>query len=199
MVYQRKYDYEYREGWRPGVDANTVGGMMEQIEEKHGAVTSELFLEASREESSPTHDVFEWNDGAAAEKYRLHQASCTIRAVRVIVKEDPRADPKDPKNPEAIKLKLPRAFVNIVEDDSKKAKYMNVRDAMADAEIRFTVLSRAVRELKVFEEKYASLVELAEVFSAIDRILLRDKDHDEETDGYGDFEDEEEELLYDRD
>ena len=57
MVYQRKYDYEYREGWRPGVDANTVGGMMEQIEEKHGAVTSELFLEASREESSPTHDV----------------------------------------------------------------------------------------------------------------------------------------------
>ena len=76
---------------------------------------------------------------------------------------------------------------------------MNVRDAMADAEIRFTVLSRAVRELKVFEEKYASLVELAEVFSAIDRILLRDKEHDEETDGYGDFEDEEEELLYDRD
>ena len=37
------------------------------------------------------------------------------------------------------------------------------------------------------------------MFSAIDRILLRDKEHDEETDGYGDFEDEEEELLYDRD
>ena len=164
MVYQRKHEYEYRDGWRPSVDANTVGGVMEEIEEHHGSVTSELFLEASRSEDSPTHGVFEWDDNAAAEKYRLHQASRTICAIRVIVKET--QDFPIPKKPQ-------RAFVNIVEDDCKKAQYMNVSDAFANEDTRMAVLTRAMRELKSFQEKYSSLTELAEVFEAIDRIPKR--------------------------
>ena len=123
LVYQRKNDYEYREGWHPSVDANTVGGVMEEIESKNGAVTSELFLEASRAEDSPTHAVFEWNDGIAAEKYRLHQAARTICAIRVLVRDD---------RPMVADAKPQRAFVNIVDDDSKKARYMNVADALSN-------------------------------------------------------------------
>ena len=163
MVYQRKNDYEYREGWRPGVDANTVGGVMEEIEEKHGSVTSELFLEASRPENSPTHGVFEWDDGVAAEKYRLHQASRTICSIRVVVKEDPFGKTME---------KPPRAYVNVSSDDSKKAQYMNVRDALENEDTRFLVLSRAMRELKEFQEKYSNLSELAEVFLAISILQL---------------------------
>lgn len=163
MIYQRKNEYEYREGWHPSVDANTVGGVMEEIESRNGAVTSELFLEASRAEDSPTHDVFEWNDGTAAEKYRLHQAARTICAIRVIVRDD------RPKAPDA---KPPRAFVNIVDDDSKKARYMNVTDALSNEETRHVVLGRALRELKSFQEKYSALSELAEVFTAIDSVRM---------------------------
>lgn len=163
MVYQRKRDYEYRDGWHPSVDANIVGSMMEQIEDTHGSVTSELFLEASRSEDSPTHAVFEWNDGVAAEKYRLHQAARTICAIRVVVKE------VSEKYPE---IKPPRAYVNVTEDDTKRAQYINVVDALSNEETRYAVLKRALRELQVFQEKYSSLSELTEVFAAIDRIHI---------------------------
>ncbi len=161
MVYQRKNNYEYREGWHPNVDANTVGGVMEEIESKNGAVTSELFLEASRAEDSPTHAVFEWNDGIAAEKYRLHQAARTICAIRVIVQGG--SDSRSPTKPL-------RAFVNVAEDDSKRAQYMNVSYAMSNEETRSMVLLRAMRELKAFQEKYSTLTELAGVFMAIDEV-----------------------------
>lgn len=161
MVYQRKRDYEYREGWRPGVDANTVGGVMEEIEERHGTVTSELFLEASRAEDSPTHGVFEWDDGLAAEKYRLHQASQTICAIRVVVQEGPAAEVGG--NP-------PRAYVNVQSDDRKRAQYMNVSDALSNEDTRSAVLTRALRELKAFQEKYSCLSELAEVLAAIGKV-----------------------------
>ena len=158
MVYQRKHEYEYREGWRPSVDANTVGGVMEEIERRNGVVTSELFLEASRAEDSPTHGVFEWDDGIAAERYRLNQAQNTICAVRVVIRDE--QDGAVSRGPQ-------RAFVNIVPDDKKRGEYMNVIDAMANEATRHIVLMRAVRELKSFQEKYADLAELADVFKAI--------------------------------
>lgn len=172
MIYQRKHNYEYREGWRPSVDANTVGGVIEEIESQHGTVTSELFLEASRAEDSPTHDVFEWDDSAAAEKYRLHQASRTICAIRVVIQDAENAGTNEGKNRARDEPlpRLPRAFINIVSDDSKKARYMNVRDALSDEETRAAVLMRAVRELRAFQEKYERLQELAEVFSAINKL-----------------------------
>lgn len=170
MVYQRKHDYEYRDGWHPSVDANTVGGVMEEIECRNGAVTSESFLEASRPEDSPTHGVFEWDDGIAAERYRLHQASRTICAIRVIVKKGQEAGQQ---------IRPPRAFVNIVDDDSRKARYMNVSDALSNMETRCAVLARAMRELKSFQEKYSALSELADVFAAIDRVRIEDEEEDE--------------------
>ena len=176
MVYQRKHNYEYRDGWHPSVDANTVGGVMEEIEDRNGAVTSESFLEASRPEDSPTHGVYEWNYGVAAEKYRLHQAARTICAIRVIVKEGTGEDAN---------VSPARAFVNIVEDDSRKARYMNVSDALSNHETRLAVLTRAMRELRTFQEKYASLAELAEVFSAIDSIHIRESEDDSESDEGG--------------
>ena len=163
MVYQRKHDYEYREGWHPSVDANTVGGVMEEIESRNGTITSELFLEASRAEDSPTHDVFDWDDSSAAEKYRLHQAAKTICAIRVVVRTEKERD----KPPE-----MTRAFVNIVEDGSRKAHYMNVSDALSNEETRCAVLARAMRELRSFQEKYSALSELAEVFAAIDNVEI---------------------------
>jgi hypothetical protein len=50
---------------------------------------------------------------------------------------------------------------------------MNVSDAFANEDTRMAVLTRAMRELKSFQEKYSSLTELAEVFKAIDRIPKR--------------------------
>jgi len=162
MVYQRKYNYEYRDGWHPSVDANTVGSVIEEIEDRNGSITSELFLEASRAEDSPTHGVFEWDDNAAAEKYRLHQAAKTICSIRVVIRASPEQEPK-PR----------RAFVNIVPaDESKRAQYVNVCDALANEETRRVVLQRAIKELKSFQDKYENLSELAGVIKAIKEVRV---------------------------
>lgn len=47
---------------------------------------------------------------------------------------------------------------------------MNVSDAMANPETRSVVLARALREMRVFQDKYANLSELAEVMAAIKKV-----------------------------
>ena len=86
MVFKPKRNYEWNPdtGYHPSIDANIVGGVIEQLEEQNGGVTADAFLEASRPENSPTHSVFEWNDGIAAENWRKQQSRTTINALRVV-------------------------------------------------------------------------------------------------------------------
>ena len=94
MVYQWKYN-------SMPVKAQAAGEFMEEVEREHGAVTPEVILEKSREDGAPLHPCFEWDDGIAAEKYRLKQAGYLIRNLTVVVE-------KQDSVPQAI-----RAYVNI--------------------------------------------------------------------------------------
>lgn len=48
-------------------------------------LTPDLVLEDARNKNSPLHDIFEWNNAIAAQKYRLDQARELIRSVKVEV------------------------------------------------------------------------------------------------------------------
>lgn len=52
------------------------------IREEHGKLTPHLVLEVATSPDHPLHNRFEWDDGAAAHKYRLNQARELIRVVR---------------------------------------------------------------------------------------------------------------------
>lgn len=54
-----------------------------KIKAKHGQLTPELVVEEAQRPKSPLHQYFEWDDSAAAVKYRLEQARTLIRSVRV--------------------------------------------------------------------------------------------------------------------
>lgn len=47
-------------------------------------LTAEAVVQEAKKPSSPLHPLFEWDDGKAAEQWRLHRARNLIRAVRVI-------------------------------------------------------------------------------------------------------------------
>lgn len=51
--------------------------------------------------------------------------------------------------------------------DNAQGRYINIADAMTDQETREIVLTRAMRELETFRQKYSDLSELADVFAAI--------------------------------
>lgn len=57
---------------------------------RDGRLTPGDVVEAARPAESPLHDQFEWDDTAAAERYRLEQARALIRSVRVLVRTDTR-------------------------------------------------------------------------------------------------------------
>ena len=84
MVYQKEYSWKVSHG----VPAQIAGEVMEKIEQRDGKLTKEAFLEESRPVDSPTHSCFEWDDGIAAEKFRLEQARHTINDIQVMQTDD---------------------------------------------------------------------------------------------------------------
>lgn len=153
MVYKPKRKYSWGDGFQPKMDANIVGGVVEKIEAENGNVTKEAFLDFSRPIESPTHELFEWDDSKAAEKYRLEQSRDTIGNLRVVY--------VSPTN-EDISVK---AFVNI-SATSEKPKYESIEVALQDVSKRKNILNRIQGELDNFVARNRHIKELADMLIA---------------------------------
>lgn len=154
------YEYKWKMPSLFKVPAQTVGEKIEEIIAEDGIVTKESFLEASRPEDSETHDLFEWNDTKAAEKYRLHQSNMAINQLIVKIQVAYKSEP--------IRT---RAFVNIEQETGRrKAQFLRIDTAMADMEYKSIVLANAIQELREFRKKYEAYTELAQIFVAIDEL-----------------------------
>ena len=138
--------------WRiPGivpVDAQTAGEELERIYKRDGIITPEKVLEDNTETGTPLHDCFEWDDTTAAHKYRVKQAKEIIQTIVSVSDYAPQLPPV-------------RAFVSVSRD------FHPIKTVLDDKEMKESLLSCAVSELKAFERKYSTLSELAEVFEAI--------------------------------
>jgi hypothetical protein len=53
-----------------------------------GRLTAEMVVQAARDEESPLHDFFTWDDAAAAAEHRIAQARALIRSVRVVFRTE---------------------------------------------------------------------------------------------------------------
>lgn len=150
MVYKPKRKYEWWDGYSRCVDANIVGGIVEQLEATNGSVTREDFLEVSRPEDAPTHDLFEWDDSVAAEKWRLRQSTTIINSLRVVYED---------KEGEEKKIS---AFIQTSAPGEHTA-YENIHHALKDAGKRDVVLNRLRGELDAFIIRNQSIEELSEI------------------------------------
>jgi len=61
---------------------------IERIENVYGKITAETILKAASNEKSPLHELFQWDDTLAAQKYRLSQARTLINNIEVIYISD---------------------------------------------------------------------------------------------------------------
>lgn len=61
---------------------NEAQAVLQQLADA-GELTPERVVAHAREEGSPLHALFDWNDESAAHAHRLHQARILIRSVRV--------------------------------------------------------------------------------------------------------------------
>ena len=165
--------YSWKDGWRPKVKADVVGEVFSRIEERDGEVTSKAFLDESRSEDSPTHDLFVWDDAEAAEKYRLSQSHRIISQlqIEIIVEDVPIPESAELVISAENTVKSP-AYVNVNPAGrfgvkNTKGSFVNIQKAMSDDDMRKIVLKNALSELNVFKNRYALYKELAGVFEAI--------------------------------
>ena len=150
MVFQPKRSYTWGEGFKPNADANVVGAVCERIENEEGSVTKESFLDASRPESSPTHNLFEWDDAKAAEAYRLDTSKHIISCLRVhYINSEEKEVPV-------------KAFVN-VSDLKEKAKYESVEVVLTNEDKRSVYLTRIKQELDNYIRRNSHIEELADI------------------------------------
>lgn len=144
MKYEWKKDYRYK------ADPQLVGEMCEELESTVG-LTAETLLDANREEGTPLHSEFEWDNEIASEKWRTHQARMIINHLTISVGES---------STETI-----RAFFR-----TEEKKYESLNVIMTCTDKKQSLLDRALAELETFRKKYAQLEELASVFDAIDQV-----------------------------
>lgn len=143
--------YRFRNaGAFPGLDAQIAGERLEQIRTRANGILSPLgVLDDARDETSPLHAAFEWDDHAAAEKHRERQAEQLIEAIVVTGEPERQATP---------------AFVTV----SEGPRFTSVEEAKSDAQIREHVLAQAMRELVRLRTRYRQLEELSAIFALID-------------------------------
>ena len=137
------------------VGAQMAGEFLEEMRVKNsGRLTTEIIVQSARPKRSPLHEAFEWNNAAAAKKYRLDQAGEILRQLVVTIHR--------PDDSEIVT----RAFVNIRIVDDRV--YTSIQVAMADPDMQEAVLAEAWRALKDWQGLYREYEELAEIMNVID-------------------------------
>lgn len=121
-------------------------------------------VEHARDPSSVLHDEFEWDDDAAAESYRLAQAGALIRRVKfTLVRQE--------AGSRGISIRTTRAFQSRPSMRHDKGGYESVEQIMSDPEKRGELIDQVLHELSAYRKRYADLVALSEIWTAIDEAI----------------------------
>lgn len=113
----------------------------------------------ARSAKSPLHPHFTWEDGKAADMWRLEEARGLIRSYHVIVQQEP--------------MVRTRAFVSLRADRARGGGYVSINRILSDRELHQQMLDDALRELAEVEARYSHLSALQPVFTALRRVRRR--------------------------
>lgn len=142
----------------------------EKIRRKTGCITAQAVINAARNPKSPIHDLFEWDDKIASEKYRLSEALFYIRGWKFVFARDN----------EVVNEALSDRFVNqravhddggevrrVLPDDGKTGEYITREEILARAEKRASFIIVKKRELRAWCASIPDIEELSELRNLI--------------------------------
>ena len=152
--------YKFKPGSRLTGDAQAAGEICAALESE-GRLTAAELVEVSRPESAPLHNMFEWRDGVAAEKWREYQGRNIIHSI-VVVPED--------QKPQQI-------YYNVTQSSPI---YDSIK-TIVQSEDKYALLKRrAAQELVAFQNRYSTILELSNVFDAINNFLAEEQEEETE-------------------
>ena len=139
----------WADGSRMTGDANVAAEVCAKLEAE-GRLNAQNLVDVSRDKDAPLHDMFEWDDSIAAEKYREEQAKKIIRSIVYTVEDKP--------------------ITTRMYPSMGSNTYQHIERVMKSDEMRKYLLKAAKAELDAFKRKYQILTELSEVFAVIDKV-----------------------------
>lgn len=114
------------------------------VRNKTNGTPAGLLEYAEANPGDPTYEMFEWNDTVAAKKWRLHEARQIILSIQV---GDLSEEDKAPADRDTVS-----AFYCIKDEDQSRYEHYDV--VSHNKEMAASVVSRARRDLAVFERRY---------------------------------------------
>lgn len=142
-------------------DTVVVVKALREIEAKHGIITPKAVVEAAKAKNSPLHGFFEWDDKAAANKYRQQQARQLIACVYVRDSDSETSEPV-------------RAFVNIkadAEDNETAQGYVSQGAMLKNPGLQQQIIRYASEQLILWRKKFGGYQEFYQVAKAIDEVV----------------------------
>lgn len=140
-----------------------AAAILELAKQNGDALTAEKVLTAARAKSSPLHQCFTWDDTKAGEQWRLLEARKLIKDVTVTYSIG-----KD-------KQVTVSRFVSLASDRVGGNGFRDMNRVLSERDTRSELLKTALEELERLKNKYSMLQELANVFAAVDKTMLKHK------------------------
>lgn len=126
------------------VPAQVAGEEVERIA-RIKPLTPETIVEESKEQQSPLHPIFEWDNERAGHEWRKQQARVMLGNLVTVQIEE-------------VELKEPtRAFINVAKQESS---YTAVDVVLKDEDLFNQVRSQALAELDAYQRKYQEFLDL---------------------------------------
>ena len=139
--------------------SNAIKRELDRIAKAGGGVLQPAaVVEAARPKNSPLHSRFEWDDGAAADQYRLWQARKLIAITVCVIGKSQEEE---------------RVWISLKLDQTEAGGYRSMVSVLTAPELREELLKDALEDMEIFRVKYRHLKELADVFAAVDVVKKR--------------------------
>lgn len=134
-------------------DHDAIRAELERLKSQ-GVIRPADVVKAAKRKASPLHNWFQWDDGEAAQQFRLIQAR---NLLRVYVKV------------QASELEPVQAFVSLTSDRTKPGGgYRAMTEVLGDDAMRDQLLRDAFVQFRNMQQKYRHLQQLAGVWEAVD-------------------------------
>lgn len=142
-----------------GIYKANAQAVYDEIQQIGDTYTPEQIVEKATDESTELHKCFEWDDSAAAHKYRLSQAQGIIRCLVVV-------------NEKVEDKELPTVRA-IVSTNMRENTYEPVRITIRNVDSYERLKAEALRELEAFKKKYAVIEEIGDIIDELEAVIAQ--------------------------
>lgn len=136
--------YRIRKGKRISRSkAPSYGSELRRLADENGGVlTPQIVVESAKKPDSPLHDYFEWDNRAAADKWRLNQARNLIMSIEIVDGAG----------------RATRIMYNIRGNHEREQAYVDTRIIQTREDLQRSLAEDCLCELEEWIEKYGEIL-----------------------------------------